>query len=70
MKQPARFVVVTGMSGAGKSHALRHFGDDADACVGVVGSGHQQHVLVGIHLDRERDGHTGKHNRVVQRNDS
>ena len=33
MKQPARFVVVTGMSGAGKSHALRALEDLGYFCV-------------------------------------
>jgi hypothetical protein len=52
---------------AGQAHAVRHPGDGSDRAELLAVSWNQEHAIRVPHVDRERRGHAGKDDRVLDR---
>src|SRR4030095_13136854 len=59
-----------GETTSGEAHPIRYFSDNPDFRVCNVPPGNQEHPIVGAHVNRKRDRHARKRDRVVQRDDS
>jgi len=55
---------------SGQPNALGHFSHDADVCVRMVPSRHEEHTRVFADVDCEGHGHAREHHGVVERDKS